>query len=78
MKLAFELLLDQLLAQYLPGFEHQGETLGPPLLNARRHPMGACRVDDQRPSRHAGTWRAEPSQRIQEADLLHVNVLERS
>jgi hypothetical protein len=32
MKLASELRLDQLLTQFLPGFDHQGEGLGPPFL----------------------------------------------
>ncbi len=47
-KLASELLLDQLPAQFLSGFNHQGEALGSPLLDPRLHTIGACRVHDQR------------------------------
>jgi hypothetical protein len=47
MKLASELLLDQLLTQFLPGFDHEREALRSPLLDARFHPMRADGVDDQ-------------------------------
>ena len=47
-KLASELLLYQLLTQFLPGLDHQGETLGPPFLDARLHSMRSDGVDDQR------------------------------
>jgi hypothetical protein len=76
MKLAAALVLDQLPAQFVPGFDHEGKALRAPLLDPRLHPMGACGVHDQRYSWHAGTWCAEPPQRIQEADPLHVAVLE--
>jgi hypothetical protein len=46
-KLASELLLDQLLTQCVPGFDHQGEALGPPFLDARLHSMRSDGVDDQ-------------------------------
>jgi hypothetical protein len=46
-KLASEPLLDYLLAQFLPGFNHQREALGSPLLDPRLHPMGAFRVYNQ-------------------------------
>ena len=49
MKLSLKFSLYQLLTQCLPGFHHQGETLGPPLLDARLHPMGADGIDDQGP-----------------------------
>jgi hypothetical protein len=48
MKLTSELLLYQrLLTQFLPRFDHEGEALGSPLLDARLHPMRADGVDDQ-------------------------------
>jgi hypothetical protein len=47
-KLASELLLDQLLTQCLPGFDHKWEALGPPFLDAWFHAMRADGVDDQR------------------------------
>src|SRR5882724_5656726 len=75
-KLASELLLYELLTQCLPGFDHERKALGPPLLDTRLHPMGACRVHNQRHEWHARTWRAEPPQRIEEADPLHAGVLE--
>jgi hypothetical protein len=74
-KLASERLLDQLSAQFLSGFNHQGEALGSPLLDPRLHTIGACRVHDQRDEWHAGTWCAEPPQRIEAADPLHGAVL---
>jgi hypothetical protein len=40
-KLTSELLLEQLLTQFLPGLDHQWEAFGAPLLDARLHPMGA-------------------------------------
>jgi len=39
-------VLYYLLAQFLPGFDHEREALGSPLLDARLHPMGACKVHD--------------------------------
>jgi hypothetical protein len=76
MKLTLEFLLYQLLTQCLPGFNHKRKALGPPLLDARLHPMGANRDNHQRHSWHASTWRAEPPEGIQEADPLHGGVLE--
>jgi hypothetical protein len=75
MKLASELLLEQLLTQCLPGFDQQREALGAPFLDARLHSMRSDRVDDQRASRDAGARRAEPPQRIQNADPLHADVV---
>jgi hypothetical protein len=63
-------------AQFLSGLNHHGEALGSPLLDPRFHTIGACRVHDQRDSWHAGTWRTEPPQRIEEADPLYGEVLE--
>jgi hypothetical protein len=60
-QLTSRLLLEQLLAQCLPGFDHQGETLGPPLLDARLHAMRSDGVDDQCSQWHSGARRAEPS-----------------
>ena len=40
-KLTSELLLEQLLTQFLPGLDNQWEALRAPLLDARLHPMGA-------------------------------------
>jgi hypothetical protein len=48
MKLASECIQDQLLTQFLPGFNHERDTLGSPLLDARLHPMGAFRINNQR------------------------------
>jgi hypothetical protein len=48
MELPSELLLYQLLTQFLPGFDHEREALEPPFLDARLHPMGAYVVHDQR------------------------------
>ena len=75
-KLASELSLDQLLTQFLPGFDHTREALGPPFLDARFHAMRSDRVDDQPSSWDAGARRAEPPQRIQKAKPLHADVLE--
>lgn len=47
-RLAADSLRHQLLTQFVPGFDHQWEALGSPLLHARFHPMGADRVDHQR------------------------------
>jgi hypothetical protein len=47
-KLTFELLLEQLLSQFLPGFDHEREALGAPLLDPRLHTIGTCGVHDQR------------------------------
>jgi hypothetical protein len=74
-KLASELLLDQLLTQFLPGFDHQREALGPPFLDARFHAMRSDGVDAQRASWDPGTRRTEPPQRIQKAHPLHAEVL---
>jgi hypothetical protein len=49
MKLGSDLLVYQLLTQYVPGFEHEREALGAPLLDPRLHPMGAEGVHAQRP-----------------------------
>ena len=46
-KLASGLLLDQLLTQCLPGFDHQREALGPPFLDTRLHSMRSDGDDDQ-------------------------------
>jgi hypothetical protein len=46
-KLASEFLLKQLLTQFLPGFDHKWETLGPPFLDARLYPMRSDGIDDQ-------------------------------
>jgi hypothetical protein len=46
MKLACELLLYQLLTQFLPGFEHEGEALGPSFLDARLYPMRSDGIGD--------------------------------
>jgi hypothetical protein len=46
-KLTLEFLLYQLLTQCLPGFNHKRKALGPPLLDARLHPMGANRDNHQ-------------------------------
>jgi hypothetical protein len=51
MQLAPELLVYHLLTQCLPGFEHQGEALGPPVLDTRPYSMRSDRIDDQRASR---------------------------
>jgi hypothetical protein len=75
MKLASELLVDQLLTPCVPGCDHQGEGLGPPLLDPRLYPMRPEGIDDQSPYRDPGTWRAEPPQGIQEADPLHADML---
>jgi hypothetical protein len=48
MKIASGLLRYQLLTQCLPGVDHQGAALGPPLLDARLHTMGACMVNTRR------------------------------
>src|SRR5215475_3119281 len=47
MKLASELLLDQLPAQVLAGFHHEREALGTPLLDPRLCPMRTLGVDKQ-------------------------------
>ena len=48
MKLAAALVLYQLLTQFLPGCDHQGEALRPPFLDARLYAMRSDGVDDQR------------------------------
>src|SRR5262245_9813544 len=75
MKLASELLLYELLTQCLPGLDHERNTLGPPLLDPRLPPTGACRIHHQRHEWHARTWRAAPAQGIKAADPLHPGVL---
>jgi hypothetical protein len=45
-KLASELLLDHLLTQFVPGFDHKREALGSPFLDARLHSMRSDGVDD--------------------------------
>jgi hypothetical protein len=62
----------------IAAFAPRPVTLGPPLFDARLHPMRAGGVDDQRSSWDTGARRAEPPQRIEEADPLHANVLARS
>jgi hypothetical protein len=55
-KLASEFLLDQLLTQYLPGFDHEREALGAPLLDARLHPGDeneTCKIPDRPPLTHS-------------------------
>jgi hypothetical protein len=47
-KLASALLLDHLLTQFLPGFDHKREALRSPFLDARLHAMRSDGVDDQR------------------------------
>ena len=76
MKLTSELLLDQLLTQYVSGFDHQGEGLGSSLPDARLHPMRSGGVDEPRSSRYLGARRAEPAQGIPKADPFHRNLLE--
>ena len=75
-KLALERLLDSRLTQFVPGFDHQGEALGPPFLDARLHAMRSDGVDEQCSSRDPAAWRAEPSQGIQNADPFHPHMLE--
>ena len=75
-KLASERLLDHLLTQFLPGFDHQREALGSPFLDARLHARRSDGVDDQRASRDAGARPAEPPPRLQKADPLHAEALE--
>jgi hypothetical protein len=48
-KLAPECLLERLLTQFLPGFHHQREAFGAPLLDPRFHPMRADGVHEQGP-----------------------------
>jgi hypothetical protein len=47
-KLASKLLVYQLLTQFLPGFDHKREALGPPFLDTRLYAMRSDGVDDQR------------------------------
>jgi hypothetical protein len=75
MKLAPAGLRYQLLTQFLPGCDHQGEGLGSPFLDARLHAMPSDGVDDQCPSWDSGARCAEPSERIHKADPLHAEVL---
>jgi hypothetical protein len=75
-KLGSDLLVYPLLTQCLPGFDHQWEALGAPLLDPRLHPMGTDGVHDQRPEWHASMWRPEPPQRIEDADPLHVDAVQ--
>ena len=46
MKLASEPWLYQRLTQFRPGFDHERDTFGSPLLDARLHPTGAYGVDE--------------------------------
>jgi hypothetical protein len=75
MKFTAALVLDQLPTPCLAGLAHQGEALGPPLLDARLHTVGVNRANHQRHSWPARTWRAEPPQRIHKAAPLHGDVL---
>ena len=75
MKLAFKLWLYQLLTPCLPGFDHQREALGPPLLDARLHALRSDGVDEPRASWDPGARRAQPAARIQNTDALHAQVL---
>jgi hypothetical protein len=47
MKLASARLVEQLLTQFLPGLDHEGEGLGSPFLDPRLHSMRSTGVDDQ-------------------------------
>src|SRR5262245_52835452 len=76
MKFVSERMLDQLPAQLLSGCNHQGEARGSPLLDPRLHTIGARGVHAQRDSWQAGTRRAAPPQRIEEAAPLHGAVWE--
>jgi hypothetical protein len=75
MKLAAECWRDQLLTQFVPRCEHQGEGLRAPLLDARLHALRADGGDAQGSSWDPGTRRAEPPPRIHTADPLHADVL---
>jgi hypothetical protein len=76
MKLASDRMVYQRLTQFLPGFDHTREALGPPFLDARLDSMRADGGDHHRSSRDRGAWRAELPQRIPTADPLHTEVLE--
>jgi hypothetical protein len=76
MKLAAELLLDQLSTQCLPGCDHAGEALGAPFLDTGLHPMRANRGDEPGASRRPGAGCTQPPPRIQNADPLHAEVLQ--
>ena len=78
MKLTSELLLYQLLTQFLPGFDHERETFGSPLLDARLHPMRSDGMHDHGPERDPGSWRAEPPQPLQKAAPLHAEGVDRA
>ena len=75
MKGASERLLDQLLTQFLPGFDHTRAALGPPFLDARFPARRSDRGDDQPSSWDAGARRAEPPQRLQNAQPLPADVV---
>ncbi len=75
MKLGSDLLVYQLLTQCLPGFDHQREALGSPLLDPRLHAMRSDGVDDQRSSWDPGARRAQPAERLQKTDPLHAKVV---
>jgi hypothetical protein len=62
------------LTQFLPGFDHQREALGPPFFDARLHAMQSDGVDDPRASRAPGARPAEPPPRIQNAEPRHADV----
>ena len=46
-KLASARLVEQLLPQFLPGLDHEGEGLGSPFLDTRLHSMRSTGVYDQ-------------------------------
>jgi hypothetical protein len=76
MKFASELWRYQLVTEFLSGLDHEGKTLGAPLLDTRLHAMRSAGVDDQRSSWNPGARRAEPPEGIQNADPPHAEVLE--
>jgi hypothetical protein len=74
-KLAAEHWLEQLLTQFVPRFDHQGEGFGPPFLDARLHAMRSDGVGAHDSSWDPSARGAEPSERIHKADPLHAEVL---
>jgi hypothetical protein len=62
-------------AEFLPGFAHQREALRSPCLDPRLHPRRALGIDDEGSQGRPGAWRAEPPQRIAEADPLRAEAL---
>jgi hypothetical protein len=75
MKLAAQCWLDQLLTQFVPRFDHDGEGLGAALLDARLQAMRSDGVDTQGSSWHPRARRAEPPEGIEKTDPLHNEVL---